>query len=87
MTALQRNPRLRFYDDNDLSIGRTPAYSEKCRSGAALICDADKRGLLGPGNEIVESSSGNTGIALVQSSACGSESARRDSNTAWRSFD
>lgn len=79
----------RIYEDNSLSIGRTPlvrlnritdgakatvlakiegrnpAYSVKCRIGAALIWDAEKRGLLGRGKEIVEPTSGNTGIALA----------------------
>src|SRR5690606_27725172 len=45
--------------------GRNPAYSVKCRLGAALVWDAEKRGLLGPGREIVEPTSGNTGIALA----------------------
>jgi len=45
--------------------GRNPAYSVKCRVGAALIWDAEKKGLLGPGVEMVEPTSGNTGIALA----------------------
>ena len=45
--------------------GRNPAYSIKCRIGAAMIWDAEKRGVLGPGKEIVEPTSGNTGIALA----------------------
>ncbi|WP_019899114.1 cysteine synthase A [Methylotenera mobilis] len=45
--------------------GRNPAYSVKCRIGAAMIWDAEERGLLGSGKEIVEPTSGNTGIALA----------------------
>ena len=79
----------RIFDDNALSIGRTPlvrinrvsdgapatilakiegrnpAYSVKCRIGAAMVWDAEKRGVLAPGQEIVEPTSGNTGIALA----------------------
>jgi cysteine synthase A len=45
--------------------GRNPAYSVKDRIGVALIDDATRKGLLGPGKEIVEPTSGNTGIALA----------------------
>lgn len=45
--------------------GRNPAYSVKCRIGASMIWDAQEKGTLKPGMEIVEPTSGNTGIALA----------------------
>jgi cysteine synthase A len=49
--------------------GRNPAYSVKCRIGAAMVWDAEKRGQLGKGKAIIEATSGNTGIALAFAAA------------------
>jgi len=62
LNRLQAQPRVRILAKIE---GRNPAYSVKCRLGAALVRDAEARGLLGPHKEIVEPTSGNTGIALA----------------------
>jgi cysteine synthase len=62
LNRLVERPRARILAKIE---GRNPAYSVKCRLGAAMVWDAEKRGLLGPGKEILEPTSGNTGIALA----------------------
>lgn len=71
--AIGRTPLVRFNRiaaDSKATVlgkveGRNPAYSVKCRIGASMIWDAERRGVLKPGMELVEPTSGNTGIALA----------------------
>ncbi|MEM7812311.1 MAG: cysteine synthase A [Planctomycetota bacterium] len=71
--AIGRTPLVRINHlakDLDVTLlakieGRNPAYSVKCRIGANMIWDAEKRGVLKPGMHVVEPTSGNTGIALA----------------------
>src|ERR1700738_2406096 len=49
--------------------GCNPAYSVKCRIGAAMVWDAEERATLKPGMSVVEATSGNTGIALAYAAA------------------
>ena len=71
--AIGRTPLVkinRLAADHDVTLlakieGRNPAYSVKCRIGAAMIWDAEKSGALKPGMKVVEPTSGNTGIALA----------------------
>jgi cysteine synthase A len=62
LNRLDDRPRARILAKIE---GRNPAYSVKCRLGAAMVWDAERRGVLGPGKELVEPTSGNTGIALA----------------------
>lgn len=71
--AIGRTPLVRInrlIGDNKVNLlakieGRNPAYSVKCRIGAAMIADAELTGQLKPGMQVVEPTSGNTGIALA----------------------
>ena len=71
--AIGRTPLVRINrlaKDLDVTLlakieGRNPAYSVKCRIGAAMIWDAERSGRLKPGQHVVEPTSGNTGIALA----------------------
>jgi cysteine synthase len=62
LNHLQQQPRALILGKIE---GRNPAYSVKCRIGAGMVWDAEKRGVLRPGKELIEPTSGNTGIALA----------------------
>ncbi|HET7542577.1 MAG TPA: cysteine synthase A [Polyangiaceae bacterium] len=62
LNRLQARPRARILAKIE---GRNPSWSVKCRLGAALVWDAEKRGVLSPPKELIEPTSGNTGIALA----------------------
>ncbi|MGQ0286954.1 cysteine synthase A [Pasteurellaceae bacterium 22721_9_1] len=61
--------RLKHFGQNGNVVvkieGRNPSFSVKCRIGANMIWQAEKDGLLQKGKEIVDATSGNTGIALA----------------------
>jgi cysteine synthase A len=71
--SIGRNPlvKLNHITDGALATvlakieGRNPAYSVNCRIGASMVWDAEQRGLLDPGKELVEPTSGNIAIALA----------------------
>jgi cysteine synthase A len=62
LNRIVENPRAQILAKIE---GRNPAYSVKCRIGAAMVLDAEERGVLVPGKELIEPTSGNTGIALA----------------------
>ncbi|GHB02353.1 cysteine synthase A [Modicisalibacter luteus] len=64
-TPLVRLGRLGYGNVLVKTEGRNPAYSVKCRIGASMVWEAERQGLLGAGKEIIEPTSGNTGIALA----------------------
>ncbi|MBO9490799.1 cysteine synthase A [Endozoicomonas sp. G2_1] len=69
-TAIGRTPMVKLNRVTGGNVyakveARNPSFSVKCRIGASMIWDAEERGLLTEGKEIVEPTSGNTGIALA----------------------
>jgi len=84
VTGAREDPMAHWFEDNTLSIGRTPLVAStaggrregapsredrgakpgvlvKCRIGAAMVWDAERRGVLGPGKELIEPTSGKHG--------------------------